>query len=108
MATKLFQRLTVIGLLAFLTLSAIAGAFLAEATLHPGRHLLSSGDEMEAREMARRRDSELKDINITARDGVILRAWSIRASHSNGNAVILLHGLADNRSGMTGYAELLL
>ena len=82
--------------------------FLAQATLHPGRHLLSSGDEMEAREMARRRDSGLKDINITARDGVTLRAWSIRASHSNGNAVILLHGLSDNRSGMTGYAELLL
>jgi len=28
--------------------------------------------------------------------------------NNNGNAVILLHGLADNRVGMTGYAELLL
>src|SRR5208337_336755 len=87
---------------------AIAGVFLAEGTLHPGRHLLSSGDEMRAREMARRRGSELIDVAIPARDGVTLRAWSIHPGNTNGNAVILLHGLADNRLGMTGYAELLL
>ncbi|MFI5114660.1 MAG: alpha/beta hydrolase [Terriglobales bacterium] len=58
--------------------------------------------------MARLHDSELTDINIAARDGVLLRAWSIRPANSNGAEVILLHGLADNRFGMTGYAELLL
>jgi alpha-beta hydrolase superfamily lysophospholipase len=108
MANKLFQRLTVIGLLLFLSLSAIAGVFLAEVTLHPGRHLESPGDETQAREIARRHDSELTDVAIPAQDGAILRAWSIRPDSSNGNAVILLHGLADNRVGMTGYAELLL
>ena len=81
---------------------------MTEVTLHPGRHLQSSGDEMEAREMAHLHDSELTDIAIAARDGVTLRAWSIRPGNSNGNAVILLHGLGDNRFGMTGYAELLL
>jgi hypothetical protein len=50
----------------------------------------------------------LADIAITAKDGILLRAWSIRPGSRNGNAVILLHGLADNRVGMTGYAELLL
>lgn len=108
MTTKLFRKLSVIGLLAFLTLSAIAGAFLAEVTLHPGRHLRSAADEMDAHEMARRHNSVLTDVPINARDGVTLRAWSIRPGDSNGNAVILLHGLGDNRSGMTGYAELLL
>jgi uncharacterized protein len=108
MANKLFQRLTVVGLLLFLSLSAIAGVFLAEVTLHPGRHIESSEDEVEARNMARLHGSELADVAIPARDGAILRAWSIRPTNSNGNAVILLHGLADNRVGMTGYAELLL
>jgi alpha-beta hydrolase superfamily lysophospholipase len=108
MTTKLFQRLSVIGLLAFLTLSAIAGVFLTEATLHPRRHLRSSADEMEAHEMARLHNSELTEVAIAALDGVTLRAWSIRPANSNGNAVILLHGLGDNRFGMTGYAELLL
>ncbi len=58
--------------------------------------------------MARLHHFELTDIAIAARDGVTLRAWGIRLANSNGNAVILLHGLADNRLGMTGYAELLL
>jgi|SRR5208282_4146893 len=108
MGTRLFQRSIVVGLLGFLTLSAIAGVVLTEATLHPGRRLQSSVDEMYAREMVRRQDSELTNIAIAAQDGTTLRAWSIRPNHDNGNAVVLLHGLGDNRFGMTGYAELLL
>jgi alpha-beta hydrolase superfamily lysophospholipase len=108
MTIKFFQRSIVTGLLGFLTISAIAGVVLTEATLHPGRHLQSSDDEVEARAMAHRHQSKLADVAVTAQDGAILRAWSIRPDNSNGNAVILLHGLADNRVGMTGYAELLL
>ena len=108
MGTKFFQRLSVACLLGFLALSAMAGVFLAEATLHPGRRIPSSDDAMEAHEMARLHDAEMTDINIAARDGVALRAWNIRPRTNNGNAVILLHGLGDNRIGMTGYAELLL
>src|ERR1700722_18236501 len=37
-----------------------------------------------------------------------MRAWTIQPHHANGDAVILLHGLADNRVGMTGYAQLFL
>jgi len=105
---NLFQRLIVVGLLGLVAISAIAGVFLAEVTLHPGRHLQGAGDEMAAVEMARRHDSKLADVAIAARDGATLRAWSIRPQNDNGNAVILLHGLADSRMGMTGYAELLL
>jgi alpha-beta hydrolase superfamily lysophospholipase len=104
----MFRRVIPIGFLGLLTLSAIAGVFLAEATLHPGRHLQSPGNEMQVREMARGNESELTDVAISARDGATLRAWNIRPVNSNGNAVILLHGLGDNRFGMTGYAELLL
>jgi hypothetical protein len=43
-----------------------------------------------------------------ASGGVTLRAWSVRPRESNWNAVILLHGPADDRLGMTGYAEVLL
>jgi predicted alpha/beta-fold hydrolase len=63
---------------------------------------------MRTRAMAQRQNSDLTEVAITARDGITLLAWSIRPRDSNGNAVILLHGLADNRVGMTGYAELLL
>jgi len=50
----------------------------------------------------------LVDATIAAQDGATLRAWSIRPPNSNGNVVLLLHGLGDNRTGMTGYADLLL
>ncbi len=95
-------------LVSFLVVSLIAGVFLAEVTVHPGRNLQSSADEMQARRVAHRYNYELTDVAIVARDGATLRAWSIRPPVSNGNAVILLHGLGDNRTGMTGYAELLL
>ena len=108
MRLRAFQKCIVTGLLGFLTISAIAGVLLTEATLHPGRHLQSSDDEMEARQMARRHEFKFADVAISAQDGVILRAWSIRPASSNGDAVLLLHGLADNRAGMAGYAELLL
>jgi hypothetical protein len=53
-------------------------------------------------------NSTLKDVSIQAQDGVTLHAWNIGPNHSNGDAVILLHGLGDNRVGMAGYAQLLL
>src|SRR5713101_2803300 len=101
-------RLGVFLLLGYLALSFLAGVFVAEGTLHPGRRSLSAKDEVRAHGMARDRDSELADVGIPARDGATLSAWTIRPRNSNGKAVILLHGLSDNRLGMIGYAELLL
>lgn len=63
---------------------------------------------MQAREMAARQHSDLEDVTLVASDGVPLYGWSIRPRNGNGKAVILLHGLSDNRLGMIGYAELLL
>jgi len=76
--------------------------------VHPGRNVQSPADEMRIRETAQRYRYELADVAIAAQDGVMLRGWSIRPPNGNGNAVILLHGLGDNRTGTTGYAELLL
>ncbi len=50
----------------------------------------------------------LQDVSITTSDQVILRGWLLRPTAGNGNAVIVLHGLTDNRLGMIGYAQLLL
>ena len=92
----------------FLVFALIAGILLAEVTVHPGRNVQSPADEMRIREAAQRNQYDLADVAVTAQDGATLRAWSIRPRNSNRNAVILLHGLGDNRTGMTGYAELLL
>jgi hypothetical protein len=101
-------RLAVLFFVGYLALSLVAGVFVAEGAIHPSRRLLSVKDEMQAEEMAHSHDSEVADVQIAARDGVTLSAWTIRRRNNNGKAVILLHGLSDNRLGMIGYAELLL
>jgi fermentation-respiration switch protein FrsA (DUF1100 family) len=53
-------------------------------------------------------DSQLESVQISASDYAPLRAWFIRARHGNGDSVILLHGLGDNRLGTVGYAQVLL
>jgi dipeptidyl aminopeptidase/acylaminoacyl peptidase len=49
-----------------------------------------------------------QDVFVTASDGVRLQASFARPANENGDAVILLHGVGDNRLGMMGYAEMFL
>lgn len=108
MHTRKLLRLGVVLFLVYVVVCLLAGVFVAEGTLHPGRRPLSARDENQAQEVARNRDSELADVAILASDGTTLSAWNIRPRSSNGYAVILMHGLSDNRLGMIGYAKLLL
>jgi uncharacterized protein len=101
-------RRVVLGLCLYLAFSAVAGVFLADATLRPVRRPLTEDEIAAARQSTRALDADLEDASITTPDGVVLRAWLIRPLHDHGNAVILLHGLGDNRLGTSGYAQLLL
>lgn len=58
--------------------------------------------------MAEQSGARLAEVEIVARDGARLRAWSLRPPAGNGDAVILLHGQGDNRAGMLGPAVMLL
>lgn len=49
-----------------------------------------------------------QEVSVAASDGVRLQASFARPANANGDAVILLHGVGDNRLGMMGYAELFL
>jgi uncharacterized protein len=100
-------RRAILGLCLYVTFCAVGGIFLADGALHPARRPLAEDEIAEAHRSAQALNAELEDASITASDGAILRGWIIRPNHGNGNAVILLHGLADNRLGMTGYAQLL-
>ncbi len=92
----------------FLALCFEAGIFVAEATLHPARRVLLPADETRAQLLAERNDSEILEVPISAADGVTLRAWNIRPRNGNGNAVLALHGLSDNRAGTLVFAEIFL
>lgn len=92
----------------YLTFCSIAAIFVANATLHPARRPLTPAAEATMRETFRTLASDFQDVSITTPDAIMLRAWIIHPRRSNGDAVILLHGLGDNRIGMAGYAQLLL
>ncbi len=63
---------------------------------------------VECQTTAVRFGAAFQDVSVTASDGVRLQASFARPSNANGDAVILLHGIGDNRFGMMGYAGLFL
>jgi alpha-beta hydrolase superfamily lysophospholipase len=96
----------VVGL--YLAFCSIAGIYLGNGTLHPSRRVLTQDETSAYRESLSRFNAQLQDVAIKTPDGVTLNAWIVKPEHANDEAVVLLHGLADNRLGMTGYAQLLL
>ena len=87
-------------------LCAMLAVFLGELAFRPQRMPLR--EPHSAKAIAARFGADLQDVSISARDGVQLRGWFANPAKSNGDAVILLHGVGDNREGMGGFAELLL
>ena len=83
------------------------GVLLADMQLHPPRRSITQRAlvEQAAREY---HGAELKDVSINAADGIILKAWFASPDNDNGSAVILLHGVSDNREGVAGYARMFL
>jgi len=92
---------------AYLGLSIVTGIVIADFSLKlhrlPLRHRQAIAATVQSDFHA-----DLKDVTITAADGAVLRGWYIRPHDYNGNAVLLLHGITDNREGVAGYGHLLL
>ncbi|MGP0019421.1 MAG: alpha/beta hydrolase [Candidatus Sulfotelmatobacter sp.] len=101
-------RYGLLALILYLTLCTVGGITLADGTLHPTRRPLTEDEIGAVRDQTRALDADLTDVSITTSDRATLRAWLIHPHHPNRDAVLLLHGLGDNRLGMTGYAQLLL
>jgi uncharacterized protein len=91
----------------YLAVCAIGGIYVADGTLHPTRRELTDTEISSMREAAHAMNAELSDDSITTFDGVTLHGWMLQPARANGDAVLLLHGLADNRLGMVGYARML-
>jgi uncharacterized protein len=97
-----------LGLTLYLSLCVLAGVFIADGAMHPGRRSLREDEVAGFRQALQAMKAEMTDVSITAPDGVVLKGWVIVPFRPNGNAVVVLHGLGDNRLGMIGYGKLLL
>jgi dipeptidyl aminopeptidase/acylaminoacyl peptidase len=87
-------------------LCAILAIFLGELAFRPQRVRITERQSAEA--TAARFGAALRDVSVIASDGSHLQGWFARPAKANGDAVILLHGVGDNRQGMMGFAELFL
>jgi dipeptidyl aminopeptidase/acylaminoacyl peptidase len=103
---KLFNLLLAAGCL-YLLLAIAAGIVIGEGSLKLGRRALRHRQEAAAT-VRERYQAELQEVSIQAADAVTLKAWYVRPKDFNGSAVILLHGITDNREGVGGYGRLFL
>src|ERR1700734_3929039 len=92
----------------WLALTSLIGVVAMRSALHPARKSLDAGDDAAARDVAARDHASMLEVSLAAGDGTTQRGWLFTLPQGNGDAVILLHGLEDNRAGMLGNADLLL
>jgi alpha-beta hydrolase superfamily lysophospholipase len=76
--------------------------------LHPQRRELSPELIKEATSAFSQVGTHVEDFDVRAADGVLLRGWKVRSAKPTGNWVLVFHGVADNRVGVVGQAEILL
>jgi uncharacterized protein len=91
----------------YLVLAIAAGIVVGEGSLKLRRLPLRYRAEVET-EVVKRYHTKLEDVSVQAADGAVLQGWYIRPQNFNGDAVVLLHGITDNREGMAGFARLFL
>jgi uncharacterized protein len=89
-------------------LSAIAGIMLGGGVLHPMLRPLTPELIQRSHRAFQELGTDSEDFVVHAPDGVLLRGWRVRPLQSNGDWVLLFHGMSDNRTGMLGQAQLLL
>ncbi|MFC5864718.1 alpha/beta hydrolase [Acidicapsa dinghuensis] len=100
-------RILACSALAYLVLAAVFGVILAEGVLHVARNHVPPRAKFAALVSPWSR-SGLEDVSIKAEDGAILRGWPVRPDRWKQKAVILLHGVGDNRAGMVSFAPIFL
>lgn len=103
---RLRQKLALL-FVAYLVLSVIAGIAIAEGSLHLRRLPLRHTQQFSAL-VKEKYGAELENISIKADDGAVLKGWYVQPQKFNGNAVVLLHGITDNREGVAGYGKIFL
>jgi hypothetical protein len=106
MRARLTRILLIILLLPAL-LSVAAGWTGAWGFLHPQKRAFTPDMARDADVTFAQIGAHREHFNVTAPDGATLRGWKVRAARPNGSWVLVLHGVADNRYGMTEHARML-
>ena len=96
-------------LLLFPALLSVAGGWMgAPGFLHPEKRALTPDMARDADVTFGQIGAHREEFDVRAPDGAMLRGWKVRAAAPNWSWVLVFHGVADNRYGMTEHARLLL
>lgn len=101
-------RIALILLLVPPLMAAVMGWMVAPSFLHPERRALTPDLVREADVTFAHIHAQREDFPVTAPDGAPLRGWKVRPRDPNSSWVLVFHGVADNRVGVIGQAEVLL
>jgi alpha-beta hydrolase superfamily lysophospholipase len=88
--------------------SDYAGKMIGPGILHPWRLTISYARREQFEAMLKRTGATKEDFTVRAKDGIELCGWKVRPPSPTGDWVLLFHGIADNRTGVTGHAEFFL
>ncbi len=91
-----------------LTSSAAVGTALGSGILHPYCKPVTADNIAAADRAFAEIHATRTDFEVSAADGAKLRGWKVRAEKPNGDWVVILHGVGDNRCSQTGYARFML
>jgi fermentation-respiration switch protein FrsA (DUF1100 family) len=94
-------------LLLYVVITAGAAIWLGEQTVHLAREPVPATDAFQSM-IASIPHQPIADVSVRAQDGATLRGWFVEPSRWKGDSVLLLHGMGDNRTGVTGYAAMFL
>jgi len=89
-------------------LSVVAGWIGAPGFLHPLKRPFTPDMVRDADVTFKQIGAKREDFDVRAADGAVMRGWKVRAAQPNGAWVLVFHGVADNRYGMTEHARLVL
>ena len=91
----------------YLIFCIAAGVELAELSLRLPKH--QPPDEARyGRRVQNEFHAHIESVSLAAADGAVLKAWYVQPANPNGESVILLHGITDNRIGVSGFGDIFL
>jgi hypothetical protein len=99
------HKLLVALALPYLLGTVLGGIGLGWIALHRPSHPITPLEERNVMTAARVESVDTSDVELVTTEGVTLRAWLMRPREANGNVVMLLHSVSDNRLGMYGYGR---
>ena len=104
-ANPIRYRLFYFALAFYIAASIFGGIALGYLELHPTSPPIRDYEERNARAYAAAHSIEFQDAELTTPDGAVLRAWYEHPQNANGDAVLLLHGVVDNRLGVYPFSK---